>query len=36
MTELVCETNFDIKMAVGRPDTNWLDGIKKAFSEAKI
>ena len=32
MTNKVCESNMDVRAAVGRPGTNWLDRGKKACS----
>ena len=29
MTKIVCESNMDDKRAVGMPDTDWLDRVKK-------
>ena len=29
-TEIVCESNVDVRRAVGMPDTNWLDSVEKA------
>ena len=36
MTKIVCESNVDVRRAVGMPDANWLDTVEKAYSARSL